>query len=103
VNSPAPHSIQAKLRPAAPLAPWAFGACGRRGTAGSGRPIWRRAVTDEASIWEAVQAMLFASPIEEDAEEWAIHDYEGFEGAEVGEYYSTIRRWPMTMSSQATF
>ena len=45
-------------------------------------------VTDEASIWEAVQAMLFASPIEEDTEEWAIHDYEGFEGAEVGEYYS---------------
>ena len=44
-------------------------------------------VTDEASIWEAVQAMLFASPID-DAEEWAIHDYEGFEGAEVGEYYS---------------
>ena len=27
-------------------------------------------VTDEASIWEAVQAMLFASPIDE-AEEWA--------------------------------
>jgi len=44
-------------------------------------------VTDEASIWEAVQAILFASPIDE-AEEWAIHDYEGFEGAEVGEYYS---------------
>jgi len=32
--------------------------------------------------------MLAASPIEKDAEEWAIHDYEGFEGAEVGEYYS---------------
>ena len=44
-------------------------------------------VTDEASIWEAVQAMLFASPIDA-AEEWAIHDYEGFEGVEVGEYYS---------------
>jgi len=44
-------------------------------------------VTDEASIWETVQKMLFRSPIEE-AEEWAIHDYEGFEGAEVGEYYS---------------
>ena len=44
-------------------------------------------VTDEASIWEAVQAMLFASPIDE-AEEWAIHDYEGFEGAQVGEYFS---------------
>lgn len=45
-------------------------------------------VTDEDTIWQAVQAMLAASPIEEDAEEWAIHDYEGFEGAEVGEYYS---------------
>jgi len=65
-------------------------------------------VTDEDTIWQAVQAMLAASPIEKDAEEWAIHDYEGFEGAEVGEYYSfepisTIKRWPMTMSSQATF
>ena len=45
-------------------------------------------VTDEDAIWQAVQNMLAASPIEEDAEEWAIHDYEGFEGAEVGEYYS---------------
>ena len=44
-------------------------------------------VTDEAAIWQDVQAMLAASPIEE-AEEWAIHDYDGFEGAEVGEYYS---------------
>ena len=45
-------------------------------------------VSDEQTIWQAVQAMLYASPIEEDAEEWAIHDYEGFEGAEVGEYFS---------------
>ena len=45
-------------------------------------------VTDEAAIWQAVQDMLAGSPIEEDAEEWAIHDYEGFEGAEVGEYFS---------------
>ena len=45
-------------------------------------------VSDEATIWQAVQDMLAASPIEEDAEEWAIHDYEGFEGAEVGEYFS---------------
>ena len=44
-------------------------------------------VTDEAAIWQAVQDMLAASPIDE-AEEWAIHDYEGFEGAEVGEYFS---------------
>jgi antirestriction protein len=45
-------------------------------------------VTDEATIWQAVQDMLAASPIEEMAEEWAIHDYEGFAGAEVGEYFS---------------
>jgi len=45
-------------------------------------------VTDEASIWLAVKVMLAASPIEEDAEEWAIHDYEGFHGVEVGEYFS---------------
>ena len=47
-------------------------------------------VSDEASIWQAVQNMLAASPIEEDAEEWAIHDYEGFAGAEVGEYFSFV-------------
>ncbi|CAM3661923.1 antirestriction protein ArdA [Litorimonas haliclonae] len=45
-------------------------------------------ITDEAAIWQAVQDMLAKSPIEEDAEEWAIHDYEGFEGAEVGQYFS---------------
>ena len=32
--------------------------------------------------------MLKASPLDEICEEWAIHDYEGFEGAYVGEYYS---------------
>ena len=45
-------------------------------------------VTDEATIWQAVQDMLAASPIEEMAEEWAIHDYEGFAGAELSEYSS---------------
>lgn len=29
--------------------------------------------------------MLIASPIE-DAEEWAIHDYEGFEGASISKH-----------------
>ncbi len=36
-------------------------------------------------IWNEVSAMLIASPIE-DAEEWAIHDYEGFEGYSLFEY-----------------
>ena len=34
-----------------------------------------------------VRAMLAASPIP-NAEEWAIHDYEGFEGAQLSEYAS---------------
>ena len=45
-------------------------------------------VSDENTILQAVKAMLHSSPIEEMAEEWAIHDYEGFEGAEVSEYSS---------------
>ncbi len=36
---------------------------------------------------DKVRAMLGASP-EPDAEEWAIHDYEGFEGARLSEYAS---------------
>ena len=41
--------------------------------------------TDAEEIRAAVTAMLAASPIP-DAEEWAIHDYEGFEGARISEY-----------------
>ena len=36
-------------------------------------------------MWEDIQKMLAASPIL-DAEEHAIHDYEGFEGARISEY-----------------
>ncbi|WP_425410011.1 antirestriction protein ArdA [Hyphococcus sp.] len=42
-------------------------------------------VTDPEEIRERVAAMLSESP-EPGAEEWAIHDYEGFEGAEISEY-----------------
>ncbi len=42
-------------------------------------------VTDPDEIREQVAAMLAASPAPH-AEEWAIHDYEGFEGAQVSEY-----------------
>jgi len=47
---------------------------------------WIDATTPD-EIWDAVRAMLAASP-EPDAEEWAIHDYEGFEGASLSEYAS---------------
>ncbi|MEO0643292.1 MAG: antirestriction protein ArdA [Pseudomonadota bacterium] len=45
------------------------------------------ATLGEDHIWEKVRAMLAASP-EPGAEEWAIHDYEGFEGATLSEYAS---------------
>lgn len=48
---------------------------------------WIEANQDPYDIWDEVSAMLLASP-EEDAEEWAIHDYEGFEGCNVSEYDS---------------
>ena len=47
---------------------------------------WIDATTPD-DIMDAVRAMLAASPLP-DAEEWAIHDYEGFEGAHLSEYAS---------------
>lgn len=46
---------------------------------------WINAEQDADDIRAAISDMLKASPIE-DAEEWAIHDYEGFEGARISEY-----------------
>lgn len=47
---------------------------------------WIDATTPD-EIWEQVRVMLADSP-EQGAEEWAIHDYEGFEGANLSEYAS---------------
>ena len=47
---------------------------------------WITATTPD-EIWEQVRAMLADSP-EPDSEEHAIHDYEGFEGANLSEYAS---------------
>lgn len=46
---------------------------------------WIDAAQDVDAIRAEVVQMLAASPIS-DAEEWAIHDYEGFEGAPISEY-----------------
>lgn len=46
---------------------------------------WIDADQDADAIHEEVQAMLAASP-EPDAEEWAIHDYEGFGAVRISEY-----------------
>lgn len=46
---------------------------------------WIDADQDAWSIYDDVKKMLAASPVA-DAEEWAIHDYEGFEGIRIEEY-----------------
>ena len=46
---------------------------------------WIDASQGEEAISDAVQVMLADSP-EPDAEEWAIHDYEGFHGCRISEY-----------------
>lgn len=48
---------------------------------------WIDATQDVADIHKEIRNMLKASPIE-DAEEYAIHDYEGFEGVQISEYSS---------------
>ena len=46
---------------------------------------WIDATQGENHIWESIRAMLTESPIPR-AEEYAIHDYAGFEGASLSEY-----------------
>ncbi len=48
---------------------------------------WINADQDKSQIHKEISQMLEQSPIS-NAEEWAIHDYEGFEGAELFEYSS---------------
>ncbi|HFS0969423.1 TPA: antirestriction protein ArdA [Pseudomonas aeruginosa] len=47
--------------------------------------VWIDATLDMDDIQANVDAMLAASPME-DAEEYAIHDFEGFDGYRLGEY-----------------
>jgi len=46
---------------------------------------WIDAAQEPWAIHDAVRVMLAASPVE-GAEEWAIHDYEGFGGVRIEEY-----------------
>lgn len=47
--------------------------------------VWIDAAQEPWAIYDSVRIMLAASPVE-DAEEWAIHDYEGFGGVRIEEY-----------------
>jgi antirestriction protein len=46
--------------------------------------VWIDAAQEPWSIYDEVKAMLAASPVA-GAEEWAIHDYEGFRGVRIEE------------------
>jgi antirestriction protein len=46
---------------------------------------WIDATANAWAIWDGINRMLAASPVA-GAEEWAIHDYEGFCGVRVREY-----------------
>jgi len=46
---------------------------------------WIDAAQETWTLWDGVATMLAASPIA-GAEEWAIHDYEGFGGVRISEY-----------------
>ncbi len=46
---------------------------------------WIDAAQEPWPLYDAVRAMLSASPVA-GAEEWAIHDYEGFGGVRIGEH-----------------
>ncbi|SFG21958.1 Antirestriction protein [Novosphingobium sp. CF614] len=46
---------------------------------------WIDADQEPWTIYDGIRAMLATSPIA-DAEDWAIHDHEGFEGVHISEY-----------------
>ena len=48
--------------------------------------VWIDATLDMGDIQEQVSEMLKATPLDEEAEEYAIHDYEGFGSYRLGEY-----------------
>ncbi len=56
--------------------------------------VWIDAIQGVGVIWRDVSQMLLKSPVEY-AEEWAIHDYEGFEGICISEYegFDTIAEY----------
>jgi antirestriction protein len=84
-----PHASFANSAIAAPVLPdqpRIYVACLAAYNNGHLHGRWIEATTPDKIVAE-VRAMLAASP-EPGAEEWAIHDYEGFEGAHLSEYAS---------------
>ncbi|MEM6898159.1 MAG: antirestriction protein ArdA [Pseudomonadota bacterium] len=72
--------------PPIPARPRIYVACLAAYNAGFLHGEWINVTTPE-EILAAVKTMLRASPMR-NSDEWAIHDYEGFEGASIAEYAS---------------
>lgn len=68
-----------------PETPRIYVACLAAYNSGILHGAWIDAGSDAWAIWDGIAAMLKASPVAE-AEEWAIHDYEGFAGLRIREY-----------------
>ncbi|MCB1122141.1 MAG: antirestriction protein ArdA [Verrucomicrobiae bacterium] len=73
--------------PESRLEPKIYVACLASYNAGILHGKWIDVTRDLKLIWIDIKAMLKASP-EPDAEEWAIHDYEGFGDLSLSEYES---------------
>ena len=67
-----------------PLSPWIYVACLAAYNAGRLHGTWID-VEDEETVKDAITVMLSVSPIA-GAEEFAIHDHDGFGGVTIGEY-----------------
>lgn len=78
--------LAAETAPADPDHPRIYVACLAAYNNGYLHGAWIPAINPDEIIGQ-VRAMLAESPVS-GAEEWAIHDYEGFEGASLSEYAS---------------
>lgn len=70
--------------------PRIYVACLAAYNAGRLHGVWIDADQDVDAVWAEIEAMLAASP-EPGAEEWAIHDFEGFGPLRLSEYESIER------------
>ncbi len=87
MTTPQPSApLAADAAPTSPDRPRIYVACLAAYNNGCLHGRWIDATTPDEVMAE-VRAMLVTSPLP-DAEEWAIHDYEGFEGAQLSEYAS---------------
>jgi antirestriction protein len=68
------------------VGPWIYVACLAAYNNGKLHGAWINAASDIDWIREEIKDMLKTSP-EPDAEEWAIHGYEGFEGIRLDEWH----------------